>query len=73
MIDCGVVPNVITYSIIIRMFLINNDLDKALELFEQMKSLDIKPNDVVYSSLINEYFKRDNLDKIIELFEEMKS
>lgn len=49
----GLVPNVITYSAIIRGLCLNNDLKTALDVFEVMKSHGVQPDAFTYSILIN--------------------
>ena len=70
--ECDSEPNVVTYSILIRMFSKNNDMKIALDLLEEMKSNAIVPNEFAYSSLINQYIKVKDIEKIIVLFEDMK-
>merc|ERR1719326_2425729 len=47
------VPDLITYSTMIKGHCINNDLDQALELFSLMQEKGIRPDAIVFNSLLD--------------------
>lgn len=51
--DIGMVPNVITYSAIIRGLCLRKDLKTALEVFDIMRHHGVQPDEYTYSILIN--------------------
>lgn len=51
--DIGMVPNVITYTAIIRGLCLKKDLKTALDVFEIMKHHGVQPDEYTYSILIN--------------------
>ncbi|KAJ0975961.1 hypothetical protein J5N97_017926 [Dioscorea zingiberensis] len=56
-IDCGVVPDVITYNILINGFCKEGDLNGALNLFKQLHLKGHMPDEVTYGTLINGLLK----------------
>lgn len=66
-------PSIITYSIMIRGYGLIYNIEKAFDLYEEIKSRGLKPNDIIYGCLMNCAVRCSNLDLMIEIFEKMKS
>lgn len=68
----GVNPNVITYSTIIKGYCQDGRVDKALEVFEEMKGIAVlRPDEHTYNTVINGCARLLYFDKGLALFEEM--
>ncbi|KAG8169058.1 hypothetical protein KVR01_001807 [Diaporthe batatas] len=53
LLDCGLVPNVITYTTIIHSLCVKKDLHTAMEVFGVMKQHGIQPDRFTYSVMMN--------------------
>jgi pentatricopeptide repeat protein len=68
-----VVPDIVTYSTVIKGYCHSGDLDKALELLDHMKIVgDCQPDEVLYNSLLDGCAKQQRLDQALVLLAEMK-
>jgi pentatricopeptide repeat protein len=71
--DPPVLPDIITYSTIIKGFCMAGQLDQGLELLKEVKRTDnLKPDEVMYNSLLDGCAKQNRLDTALELLDEMK-
>jgi pentatricopeptide repeat protein len=68
----SIYPDVVTYNSMIDGLLDNNQLDVALELFEEMQNAQIVPNEKTYSSLIQGFLTKKDLERAILFFREMQ-
>ncbi|KAL9266195.1 Pentatricopeptide repeat-containing protein [Drosera capensis] len=84
----GAVPNVKTYTVLIRNYCKDQNVDKALQLFYRMKGLcdsgkldkalevfdgmKVAPNEVTYNTLLKGLCDSGKLDKALEVFNGMK-
>ena len=50
----------------------SNEIEMALKVYQNMRTLRIKPSNVTYSILIKIYGKQKNLGKALGILEEMK-
>eukprot|EP00933_Yihiella_yeosuensis_P080399 TRINITY_DN93808_c0_g1_i1.p1 TRINITY_DN93808_c0_g1~~TRINITY_DN93808_c0_g1_i1.p1 ORF type:complete len:877 (-),score=223.62 TRINITY_DN93808_c0_g1_i1:386-3016(-) len=68
------VPDVITFSTIIKGYCMAGEVDKSLDLLQEMRSSqNIKPDEVMYNSLLDGCAKQNRLETALELLEEMKA
>jgi pentatricopeptide repeat protein len=63
----GFAPNCVTYSTVISGCVKLGDLERALELFDEMLRSGVLPDVVCCNLLIDGFFKEDKLDKAIEV------
>lgn len=55
LLDLGLIPNVITYTTIIRSLCVKKDLHTAVEVFEVMKQHGVQPDHYTYSVMMNSF------------------
>ncbi len=65
-------PSIVTYSIMIRGYGVAFNIQKAVELYEEIKKNGMQPNDIIYGCLMNCAVRCSNLPLMVELFERMK-
>eukprot|EP00440_Ansanella_granifera_P014818 gb/GFBE01016110.1/.p1 GENE.gb/GFBE01016110.1/~~gb/GFBE01016110.1/.p1 ORF type:complete len:860 (+),score=257.03 gb/GFBE01016110.1/:1-2580(+) len=66
-------PDIVTYSTLVKGYCLSGDLDKGLELLEEMKrSGHVKPDEVLYNSLLDGCSKQSRLDQALALLDEMR-
>jgi pentatricopeptide repeat protein len=63
----------VLYNSILDICITNNELDKAREIFEEMKNGNIIPSVVTYSIMIKGYGNNKNFEKCYELYNELIS
>jgi pentatricopeptide repeat protein len=68
----SVPPNTVMYSTIIKGFANSRQGLRAMDLWKEMKSLNIKMNTVVFNSLIDSQARIGNIDEMSELVEGMR-
>jgi len=69
----GLEPNTVTYSTIIKGYCLDNRLDKARELLQEMKKSAIfQPDEITYNTLIHGYARFGQYEQGMALLEEMK-
>jgi pentatricopeptide repeat protein len=68
-----ITPSKITYSIMIKGFGNNANLEKCFILFHEMKQYSLEPNEIIYGCLLNACVKANNLFKAVEVFNEIKN
>eukprot|EP00916_Digyalum_oweni_P002514 GHVL01004617.1.p1 GENE.GHVL01004617.1~~GHVL01004617.1.p1 ORF type:complete len:839 (+),score=78.88 GHVL01004617.1:104-2620(+) len=69
--NAGVVPDLITYSILIKANCEANCMDQAFLLFQKMKEHNFVPDEIVYNSLLKGCSQIDNAAAASDLFTEM--
>jgi pentatricopeptide repeat protein len=67
------IPNDVTYGCLIDACIKNGNLQKALQVFKDMKKDKVKMNTIIYTTLIKGYAKEFMLDEALALYEEMIS
>ncbi|KAK7270729.1 hypothetical protein RJT34_26112 [Clitoria ternatea] len=72
MTERGEQPDVITYSILMNGYCLNNDVDGARKLFDMMIKSRLVPDVWCYNILIQGYCKTERLDKAMNLFKDMR-
>ncbi|KAK6135214.1 hypothetical protein DH2020_031059 [Rehmannia glutinosa] len=65
-------PSPTTYRILIKGLVDNQQVEKALELKDEMQSKGFKPDPTIYSYLMLGQAKNSNADGVFELYEELK-
>eukprot|EP01122_Echinamoeba_exundans_P008543 TRINITY_DN2852_c0_g1_i1.p1 TRINITY_DN2852_c0_g1~~TRINITY_DN2852_c0_g1_i1.p1 ORF type:complete len:396 (-),score=47.30 TRINITY_DN2852_c0_g1_i1:697-1884(-) len=66
-------PDVVLYTLMIHICAKEENVEKALNLLDEMRAMDIRPTDVTYNSLIYACARRiDYYDEAFRLLEEMK-
>ncbi|TKY66304.1 Pentatricopeptide repeat-containing protein [Spatholobus suberectus] len=68
----GLNPNVVTYTTLIRGYCMNQEVDEALLVLEEMTSRGIEPNTITYNTLIKGLCEAHRLDKMKDVLERMK-
>ena len=71
--DDAIQPSIFMYSSAIWTAQRCGEYDRAISLFQDMKSAGCKPNSVAYDGVISALCKQGNLDEILFLYNEMKS
>eukprot|EP00933_Yihiella_yeosuensis_P054377 TRINITY_DN527_c0_g1_i1.p1 TRINITY_DN527_c0_g1~~TRINITY_DN527_c0_g1_i1.p1 ORF type:complete len:852 (+),score=156.48 TRINITY_DN527_c0_g1_i1:101-2656(+) len=72
--DPPILPDVITYSTIIKGYCLSGQLDKGLDLMKEMKeTAGLQPDEVMYNSLLDGCAKQSRLDTALQLLDEMKA
>ncbi|KAL6986243.1 hypothetical protein U1Q18_019610 [Sarracenia purpurea var. burkii] len=71
MVNRGVKPTVVTYSILIEQMLKEYAFDDAQKVFDQMVSLGYKPDVCTYTSFLLAYYNRDMLTKAEDVMTKM--
>jgi len=72
--DPPALPDVVTFSTIIKGFCNSGELDKALELLANVKNkFNIQPDEVMFNSLLDGCAKQSRLDDALRLLDEMKA
>jgi len=66
-------PSIVTYSIMIRGYGVLYNIEKAINLYEEIKTNGTQPNDIIYGCLMNCAVRCSNLPLMIEIFQKMKS
>ncbi|MQM18265.1 hypothetical protein Taro_051252 [Colocasia esculenta] len=66
--DSGVVPDMITYNILISGFCNVEDINVAIALFKELRFKGYVPDAVTYSTLVGGYLQIKKVDKAIEVF-----
>lgn len=62
-------PNVVTYTTLIRGYCAKREIDKALDVFEEMIDLGLKANNITYNTLIKGLSEVQKFEKIKEILE----
>ncbi|KAG6520219.1 pentatricopeptide repeat-containing protein At1g71060, mitochondrial-like [Zingiber officinale] len=73
MLDEGIVPDVVTYGIIINAFCKSGMCDDAIKIFNEMEANNCKPSPHIYCSLINGLGSEKRLDEALKYFELSKA
>ena len=69
----GLEPNIVTYSTIIKGYCLENRLDKAMELLQEMKqSGRYRPDEITYNTLIHGYARFGHYEQGMALLAEMQ-
>eukprot|EP00933_Yihiella_yeosuensis_P033263 TRINITY_DN26_c0_g1_i2.p1 TRINITY_DN26_c0_g1~~TRINITY_DN26_c0_g1_i2.p1 ORF type:complete len:872 (+),score=200.07 TRINITY_DN26_c0_g1_i2:162-2618(+) len=72
--DPPIVPDVITFSTIVKGFCVAGDLEKALALMSEMKATKgSEPDELTYNSMIDGCVKTGRIDTAMMLIDEMKA
>ncbi|KAF7813112.1 pentatricopeptide repeat-containing protein [Senna tora] len=71
LIDCGLLPNITTYTILINGYCKAGNIDRALKLFEHLKLKGLSPDSVTYGTLIDGLFRADRDEDAIKFFDHM--
>jgi pentatricopeptide repeat protein len=66
-------PSIVTYSIMIRGYGIVFNIQKAIELYEEIKQKGMQPNDIIYGCMMNCAVRCSNLPLMLQIFELMKN
>jgi len=67
-------PDIITYSIIVKGYCLEGDVDRAFKVLEGMKGEDkLAPDEIMYNSILDGCAKQHRVDDALRLLEEMKS
>lgn len=69
--DFGIMPDLVTFSILVKAKCDNCKLDEALALLEDMMSLGLKPDEVVFNNLIAGCARNENPKLGKKLYEDM--
>ncbi|KAL2342377.1 hypothetical protein Fmac_003662 [Flemingia macrophylla] len=74
MIKEGHEPSVVTYGAIIHAYCLKENVDEAMEIFEEMcsRSKVPPPNTLIYNILIDVLCKNDNVERAVSLMNDMK-
>lgn len=72
MIEAGISPSHVTYSIMIKVYADQLRIDDALDLFDQVKKISL-PTIILYTCIIQSCIKCKKLSKVIQLYHEMRS
>ena len=73
MIDCGISPNIVTFSSMIDILCKEGKTGKAFDLLELMTRKGVKPNIFTYNSLIQGLFHSGQWKEATSLFNRMMS
>ena len=65
-------PNDVTFGCLLDACIKNGRLEKALDVFHNMKKDKVRMNPIIYTTLIKGHSKNYNLDEALKLYEEMK-
>merc|ERR1719223_1999185 len=66
-------PDIVTYSTIIKGYCHSGDLDKSLDLLNQMRTeANITPDEVTYNSLLDGCARQNRLQDALKLLDEMR-
>ncbi len=68
----GILPSVVTYSILIKAYGNSFNLENSLHYFNELRSNRIKPNDIIYGCILNCCVKCSKPELMTEMFEDMK-
>jgi len=69
----GLEPNIVTYSTIIKGYCLENRLDKAMQLLQEMKqSTRYRPDEITYNTLIHGYARFGHYEQGMALLAEMQ-
>jgi len=69
----GLEPNIVTYSTIIKGYCLENRLEKAMELLQEMKqSTRYRPDEITYNTLIHGYARFGHYEQGMALLAEMQ-
>ncbi|KAL0323928.1 UNVERIFIED_CONTAM: Pentatricopeptide repeat-containing protein, mitochondrial [Sesamum calycinum] len=66
-----IVPDVVTYSVLVRGLCNKGQLENARKILEEMLKKSITPNVLIYNTLIAGYFREGNLQEAFRLHDEM--
>lgn len=69
--ETGGTPSVENFSVVVDAFAKQGQVDKALELMEEMKDLEVPPSVVTYSSAMHAWTKAGNLDQAASTLSKM--
>ncbi|TKY61026.1 Pentatricopeptide repeat-containing protein mitochondrial [Spatholobus suberectus] len=73
MIKEGLEPSVVTYGAIIHAYCLKENVDEAMNIFEEMCSTSkVPPNTVIYNILIDSLCKNNNVERAVSLMDDMK-
>ncbi|KAM7499774.1 hypothetical protein LguiA_024188 [Lonicera macranthoides] len=70
--DAPFSPSPTTYRILIKGLVDNNEVERALEMKDEMLSKGFAPDAIVYGHLMSGQAKNSNADGVFELYEELK-
>lgn len=62
-------PNVVTYTTLIRGYCGKQEIDEALDVFEEMVHQGLRPNEITYNTLVQGLCEARMFDKVKELFD----
>jgi pentatricopeptide repeat protein len=65
--------NTVIYSTILKGFAINRRMDKAVALYDEMKSRNVACNTIVYNTMLNAFVRCGDLKRIPKLLEDMRA
>ena len=66
------VPNSVTYGCLIDACVKNNQVERAMEVFEAMKKDGVPLNTIIFTTLIKGFARQYNLERALEIYEFMK-
>ena len=72
MVEQRIKPSNVTFSILIKIYGKSRQLEKALNVLEEMKGAGVRPGLIVFTCLIQACIKSKQVDMAIEKFHEMK-
>jgi len=67
----GISPSIVTFSIMIKGYGLIFKLDKAIESYNEMRSMKIKSNDIIYGCLLNCAVRCSRLDIMTDIYESL--
>ncbi|KAF9584831.1 hypothetical protein BGW38_005008 [Lunasporangiospora selenospora] len=69
--NSGIKADVVTYAILIRQYVVLNDVERAEILFREMTRSGIKPDSYAFNTLMNGFTLVEEMDKAMELYRRM--
>lgn len=66
-------PNNVTYNSLIDCCIRCNSIEKAVEIFEEMKNSSTKPDLITYSTMIKGFCREKNIEKALIMLNDMES
>jgi pentatricopeptide repeat protein len=72
MVDEGLTPDAVTYSVLINMYAKLGDLEEAEMVLKQMTASGFVPDAAVFDSLIKGYSAKGQIDKVPKLVHELR-
>merc|ERR1719487_575039 len=71
--ESGLLPDLITYSTLIKGYCVNGDLDEAMQLFTLMRKKGIRPDAIVFNSLLDGCAKKQMRALCEQVFSDMEA